>query len=95
MQQLADWLSGILGGGRGAGSIQLHDSDQHGEIDPPVDYMDRTDSLAFLLRHAVDLISMVLNGTNAQVRLCPGKGHEKAFPSLQNFCPLTGHLWFL
>ena len=69
MQQLADWLSGILGGARDAGSMQLPDSDQQGEIDPPVDYMDRTDSLAVLLSHAVDLISTVLNGTNAQVKL--------------------------
>ena len=68
MQQLADWLSGILGGGRGSDSIQLHDSNQHGEIDPPVDYMDRTDSVAVLLKHAVDLISTVLNGINAQVK---------------------------
>ena len=71
MQQLADWLSGILGGARDAGSIQLPDSDQHEELDPPVDYMDRTDSLAVLLKHAVDLMSTVLNGTNAQVKLCP------------------------
>lgn len=69
VQQLADWLSGILGGARDTSSMQLRDSDQHGEIDPPVDYMDRTDSLAVLLSHAVDLISTVLNGTNAQVEV--------------------------
>ena len=52
-------------------SLLIHDSDQHGEIDPlidpPVDSLDRTDSLAFLLKHAMDLISTVLNGTEAQV----------------------------
>ena len=83
MQQLADWLSGILGGARDAGSMQLRDSDQHGEIDPPVDYMDRTDSLAVLLSHAVDLISTVLNGTNAQVKFCSNESNEIGLPFLQ------------
>jgi len=73
VQQLADWLSAVLGGSMSASdSLVIHDSDQHGEIDPqidsPVDAMDRTDSLAFLLKHAIDLISTVLNGTEAQVR---------------------------
>ncbi len=80
MQQLADWLSGILGGARDTSSMQLRDSDQHGEIDPPVDYMDRTDSLAVLLSHAVDLISTVLNGTNAQVKPCSNGSCEIALP---------------
>ena len=68
MQQLTDWLAALLSSSRAAsGSVMVQDSDQHGEIDPPVDGMDRTDSLAFLLKHAIDLISTVLNGTEAQV----------------------------
>lgn len=70
MQQLAEWLSAVLGSARGApGELRAPDSDQHGEIDPPLDHMDRTDSLAFLLKHAMDLITTALNGTEAQV-LC-------------------------
>ena len=65
-------MSAVLGGSMSASdSLLIHDSDQHGEIDPlidpPVDAMDRTDSLAFLLKHAIDLISTVLNDTEAQV----------------------------
>ena len=68
MQQLADWLSAVLVGGKDVSEgLRVHDSDQHGEIDPPVDAMDRSDSLAFLLRNAINLISTVLNGTEAQV----------------------------
>lgn len=72
MQQLADWLSDVLVGGKDVSeSLRVHDSDQHGEIDPPVDAMDRSDSLALLLKNAINLISTVLNGTEAQVTCCP------------------------
>lgn len=72
MQQLTDWLAALLSSSRAAsGGVVVHDSDQRGEIDPPVDGMDRTDSLAFLLKHAIDLISTVLNGTEAQVSATP------------------------
>ena len=68
MQQLADWLSAVLVGSKDISeSLRRHDSDQHGEIDPQVDAMDRTDSLAFLLKNAINLIRTVLNGTEAQV----------------------------
>ena len=76
VQQLADWLSDVLVGGKDVSeSLRVHDSDQHGEIDPPVDAMDRSDSLALLLKNAINLISTVLNGTEAQVsfhHLCLG-----------------------
>ena len=68
VQQLADWLSDVLVGGKDVSeSLRVNDSDQHGEIDPPVDAMDRSDSLALLLKNAINLISTVLNGTEAQV----------------------------
>ncbi|CAL5228049.1 g11114 [Coccomyxa viridis] len=70
VQQLADWLSDVLVGGKDVSeSLRVHDSDQHGEIDPPVDAMDRSDSLALLLKNAINLISTVLNGTEAQVEV--------------------------
>lgn len=68
VQQLADWLSDVLVGGKvDPESLRVHDSDQHGEIDPPLDAMDRSDSLALLLKNAINLIGTVLNGTEAQV----------------------------
>ncbi len=80
VQQLADWLSDVLVGGKDISEgLRVHDSDQHGEIDPPVDAMDRSDSLALLLKNAINLISTVLNGTEAQVTVCQFPKYPSVF----------------